>query len=150
MRMQLFLGFVAAAYPTAASSPIALSTPSQSSTWGSYTAGKVLDGQASTMMVTQSTTDPWWSASYSGGAAIGDVKVTNRGDAHSHMTGTIAVWLGSSVNDKAVQCGQNVDASGGAGPYTFNCGGATGKSYVTVAKVGSGYLSIAEVEVFTS
>ena len=136
--------------PSGTPSPVTLLTPSQISTWGSYGAGKVLDGQASTMMVTQSTTDPWWSASYSGGAAIGDVVVTNRGDAQSRVTGTIAVWLGSSVNDKAVQCGQNVDAGGGAGPYTFNCGGATGKSYVTVAKVGSGMLSIAEVEVFTS
>ena len=130
--------------------PVALLTPSQISTWGSFTAGKALDGQASTPMSTESATDPWWSAKYSGGVAIGDVKVTNRGDAQSRVTGTIAVWLGSSVNDKAFQCGQNVDASGGAGPYTFNCGGATGKSYVTVAKVGRGYLSIAEVEVFTS
>ena len=136
--------------PSGTPSPVALSNPAQISTYSVYGAGLVLDGQASTTMVTEVATDPWWSAKYSGGAAIGDVVVTNRQDQYSTLSGTIAVWLGSGVNDKAVQCGQNKDASGGAGPYTFNCGGATGESYVTVAKVGRGRLSIAEVAVFTS
>ena len=127
-----------------------------------YGAGNAIDGDAATVVVTNkeptSGSYNWVSVQVDPLTLLGGVSVLNRADAPSNtLLGSIKVYAGTSAGDLAVQCASqsgsmdSVTTSGqGVGPFDFWCDSATGYAWVTVTKVATGYMSLAEVTVYAA
>ena len=123
-------------------------------TGGAYTAAQAIDGSMSTICASTLARNPWLSVRVPGGTPIGYVAVHNRRDAYAYLLGNIEVWIGTSMGDtsaSAVLCGAaSYTAAQEPAPYVLWCGGLSDRAYVTVRRVGvgSGYISVSELEAY--
>ena len=132
-------------------SPISLLDASMSSTLSAwYDASKCTDGSLSTLCASHDGTGEWLSIRVTLGTAIGYVAVYSRIDAYDYLMGAIEVWTGASAGETITSCGtREHDSVLAPGPYVVDCHG-TEAEYVTVKRIGSGYLTLAEVEVYAA
>lgn len=120
-----------------------------------FPASNIMDGDHSTLVVTQSALNvaQYVSIQVPTGSAVSYVAVWNRGDMYASWINPYEVWLGSSAGDQGYQCGgeQTADMSLGAGPFLTCCGNLTTYSYVSIVlKPGtSRYLAIGELEIYS-
>jgi len=141
---------LAPAPPFSALSPIGVIGDGMSSTWGGYAAhgaGKVHDGNVNTQCLSLERSGQWVSIELEAGAVektIGYLMVRLK----TVPTGEYELWLGSSLNDAAYQCGGTHTFSDEAKSRATYCG-ASGYNFVTLRHVGAAvYLTIAELEVY--
>ena len=155
------LVFALCAGLSSAATEFTYSQTQQSATYSIYAASYAFDASEPTPNVAMpSRGAAWLSARLTGsGAGIGDVVVTNRGDAHAAELRKFKVFAGTSAGDTsstdAHQCGDaaGVLANGVAdGMFTVSCGGVTGKDWITIIQLEADgrFLSLANVDVFES
>ena len=125
-----------------------------------HDASLCIDGNLNTFCHSQTTTNPWLSVAVPLGTSartstVSQVLVYNRADPDTwYRLSPFQLWLGTSIGDfnseTSTECGvSNITVPSSAGPFSFNCNGATG-SFVTLVLPGiDRTLHVADLKIFS-
>ena len=120
-----------------------------------FPASNVIDGDLTTDVVARRGTNSWVSVQVPAGTPLGYVAVYNARSnrARARGLGDFEVWVGTSMGDTsatAIKCGESTyDVNHEPNPYVLWCSGVSDRPYVTVLKVGTGILALAELVPYT-
>ena len=112
-------------------------------------ATNAIDGSNDTFFHSASGESNWLSVQVPANTRIGYVAIYNRRDHNSHLMGSVQLWLSSSSgapSANAIMCGEtSYDALHEPDPYMLWCGGVSDRRWVTVVRVDTGRLALAEL-----
>jgi len=119
-----------------------------STTLSYYAAGYCIDENFNTVCVSQLGYDQWLSIQLAPKTQVVSVAVYPRRDGYGSYMGEIQVFVGASPGATTNKCGgaafdETLDVND---PYIVPCGRAAGE-YVTIQRIGQGYLTLAEVDI---